>query len=303
MQSIVELDAEICMTGTFYHYSDLYNKIIRENQFSKNEIHIRRAIENGKVLYKSWFRMKDLMKIKQRQGNYIFNCQYLLNPIPKEDQFFPPPHPTYTQLPADTYSYYIAVDPAGTTESYSDFTAITIAAVNKIKRIYIEESVQLKKSGDEIADYLIMKCLQYTPESVGIELGVMTYLRQIIETRRSEYERKHQIKVPMNIKPIPISRKLNKATRVNLTLGSFMRTGHVLIKDTCKELLTQLEFFTGKGKEKDDLVDSASMLFAIIEGYAVGMWYEPQRALGPGDLEWWFKPKNKTWRDNFANAS
>ena len=90
MQSILEIGGITTLIGTFYHYADLYNKIIRDMQFHKKNIFVRAAIENGKILYSSWFRHKDFERIKKRQGNYIFNCQYLLNRFRKRIRFSRP---------------------------------------------------------------------------------------------------------------------------------------------------------------------------------------------------------------------
>jgi hypothetical protein len=98
IQSIMELGAEYTITGTRYGRFDLYQTIIEENQV--DHVVVRRAIEKNKVLYNTWFDKKKLAKIKRRQGNYIFSCQYLLNPVAQEDKIFPGIQPTYHKLPS-----------------------------------------------------------------------------------------------------------------------------------------------------------------------------------------------------------
>lgn len=304
MNAVLEVTGLTTMLGTFYHTRDLYNLIIREKQFKHNRIFIRPCMKDGEILYKSWFRHADFEKLKKRLGNYIFSTQYMLNPIPAEDQIFPPPQPTFSALPGDATKFYVTVDPAATTEKYSDQTAIVIAAVNEKKWIYIVEALPLKKPPNEIADILIKKCVQYRPERVGIELGLQTALQYIIEAKRDVYEAATGTTIPAlhNIYPIPISRKMSKGDRINLTLGAFVREGRIWVKDTCRELLRQMESFTGKGKEQDDLVDAASMLFAVIEGFATNHWLEPQHYYGGMTVGDFCKfSQTKSWRDNFAN--
>ena len=291
MQSVLEMGGLTTMTGTFYHYNDLYNTIIQEGHFPKKNIYIRPAVENGEILYKTWFTHKMLERLKKIQGNYIFSCQYMLNPTPKEDQIFPPPQPVYHTLPADKYQYYITVDPAATTKTWSDQTAFVVAAVNEGKIIYIVEAFGVKKPGNEVADLLIRKCIQYKPVKVGIEFGLQEHLRHIISARVADFEAASGLKLGINIEPIPISRSLSKADRINMTLGSFIRQGKVLIHDSCTELIRQMDSFTGKGKEKDDVVDAASMLFAVIDGFARHNWLDNRYSEGMYTVENFCKKK------------
>lgn len=301
IQSVLEIDGITTMVGTHYHWNDLYAKIIREKQFKRRNIYKRSAIENGKVLYSSWFTLEDFEKIKKRQSNYIFSCQYLLNPVPKEDQIFPAPQPTFATLPADKYTYYITLDPAATTEAYSDETGMIIAAVNKINQIFIIEALRFKKKGNEIADILIQKCMQYKPLRVGIEFGLQEHLRYIIETRKSAFEQSHKVSVPLNIVSIPISRKMSKGARINLTLGAFIREGKFLINERCIDLLGEMDSFTGKGNERDNLVDAAAMIFSVIDQFSYRYWVKSSY-LG-GDMRTFFdifKDNNSyEWRKEF----
>lgn len=274
MQSIMDPSGTMTVIGTFYHYNDLYNVIIRESHIDKNHIHIRRVREHGKIIY-SYFTEKYLDRMYKRQGRYIFNCQYMLDPSPIEDKIFTPPQPTFETLPKDEYSFYISVDPAATVGTYSDKTGIVIAAVNKAGYVYIVESFGLKKKSNELAEFIINKCVQYRPARVGIELGLQTHFQYILEAKKQDYEKKHHTTVPCNIVPIPISRTKSKGDRVNLTLGAFVRERKLYIHKECKGLIQQMDMFTGRDGDEDDQVDAASMLFYTIESFAYQYWVEP----------------------------
>jgi hypothetical protein len=299
IQSVCELGAPITMTGTFYHYNDIYNKIIRDRHFPKSRIFIRKAIENNKLLYKSWFTFKDLDKIKKRQGNRIFANQYMLNPIPEEDQIFPGPQPLYQTLPESDYTYYITVDPSLGKE-HSDETGIVIAAVNKSKFIYIVEAVGVKKDSNALADYIIQKVLQYRPLKVGIEYGLQEHLKYIIEARQSMYEHMLQRPIPLILEGIPITRGYSKASRVNWTLGAFVRQGKLRIHESCRDLISEMDTFTGTGNEKDNIVDAASMLITLIGDFHTGGYNVAERH-EHGTFWDIFRRKPKlSWRGNFA---
>lgn len=271
LQSIVEVTGEFIIIGTFYHYNDLYNTIIKEKHIPQNRIFIRRAIENGNILYKGWFTKKHLDNLKTIEGNYVFSCQYMLDPIPKEDQIFPGPQPTCIKPPEDKYRRFIMVDPAPTINQKSDSTGIVVASINSRKHIYFEEAFSVKLDGAAKVDLLIKLCLQYRPEKVGVEYGLQQDLEYIIKHRVSEYERRNQVRVPALMCPWPIkvNNKQSKGDRIYLTLGAFVRSGHVqIVESKCRELIQQMDIFTGKGNEKDDVVDAASMLFPLVGEFA-----------------------------------
>ena len=117
----------------------------------------------------------------------------------------------------------------------------------------------------------------------------------------SEMVRGASMERPRKRLRIPISRKMSKGDRINRTLGAFVREGKVFIHQGCVELLRQMEMFTGKAGDEDDLVDAASMLFAIIAGFARRQWYKPQEYFGGLTFHQIFGQKDpKSWRSNFA---
>lgn len=306
LQSVVEVTGIRKVIGTHYHYNDVYNLMIRNKHIAKNRIFKRSAIENGKVLYKSWYTLEALDDLKRILSNYIFSCQYMLNPIPEEDQIFPAPQPTFNPpLPRDAFGYkfYITLDPAATTETYSDETGLVVSAVNSINQVFAIEAIGMKLKGDKVADLLIKKCVQYNPVKIGIELGLQTHLQYIIDQRKHAYEVKHRIEVPMNIVPIHISNKMSKRAKINLTLGSFCRQRNYFVSEHCRDLLKEMDHFTGKGNEKDNLVDAASMVFQLMDGFAYKYW-NTQYSSKSGTYEELFKSmieqKGYEWRKEFV---
>ena len=278
-QSVIEIDAPVLMTGTFYHYSDVYNKIIKEKQFKR--VYRRPAMENGNLIYSNWFTKADLEKIKKRQGDYIYNCQYMLDPMPQQDRIFPPPQPTHTELPEGEYSWYMAIDPAFTTKKWSDYTGITIGCVDKNDKLWVERSEQVKLSWDprtekSAPERIVQLATEYPLTRVGMEAVMFEQLGYIIEAKVTEWENETQTTIPAlhNILPIPIPRALAKAQRINLTLGMFIRERRASINDKLQDLLFQMEFFSGEGREKDDLVDSAAMLIYLHDRFAQHYWVD-----------------------------
>lgn len=275
LQPMLEPDGIMKLIGTFYHYNDLYNTIIKEKHVPDENIIIRGVREGGKIIY-SYFTEKYLDKMFKRLGKKIFNCQYNLDPTPVGERIFNnSASAAYEELPREEYSFYISVDPAATTSSYSDETGICVAAVNRAGLVYIVESFGVKKKSNDLADFIINKCVQYRPIRVGIELGLQTHFKYILESKKAEYEKRNHVAVQCNIVGIPISRSKSKEDRVNLTLGAFFRGGKLRIHKDCYELMQQMDMFTGKEGENDNQVDAASMLFYAIETFAFQYWIEP----------------------------
>jgi hypothetical protein len=266
MAPILEVDATTTMTGTPYHYSDLYAKIRRERQFDK--IFVRSCREKNaegllKPIYKTWFTEKDLKRMERRMGPYKFQAQFNCNAEPLELKPFPPPLPTYTDLPVDEkgYTYYCLIDPAATVETYSDETAFTIAAVNHVHQVWVTRSFAIKRKGDIVADTLIQMHLMYNFKKVDIELGLQEHLRVVIELKERMWETENRRKLGLSgkIEGIPV-KKIKKAQRIMDALGPLVRENKIRIHESCTELLDQMDRFTGRETDKDDLIDSLSMI-------------------------------------------
>ena len=305
LQPILKDGGEIMIIGTFYHYNDLYNKIIKEEHFPRDRIFVRRAIENGKIIFPTMFNHKNLIYKKKTLGTYRFSCQYLLDPTPMEDQVFPGPQPTCQRLPADKYKFYILMDPALVTTGKNDKTGVAVAAINRRDVVYFVEAYSFMKDGPGKAEWLIQKCLQYRPEKVGIEYGLQQNLDYILKLKKTEYENLHKVRVPMYIEPIKVNNKMSKGERIYTTLGSFVRQDKVqIIEPRCRELILQMDTFTGKGNEDDNVVDAAAMLFPLVKNFghfrAAG---EKMNALDDWSFEGIaarYKKKKSDWRSHFV---
>lgn len=268
LQAIKEPDGFELIVGTRYHYSDIYGVIIKENWF-KNRVWTRRAIEDGKPIYK-FFTLAMLNRIKKRVGPYVWSCQYENNPIPKELQIFPPPYPEFEMLPTGSYDYYMTIDPAFTAKRDSDYTAIVVCALNKESKLYVVEAKPFRLPGDQIAEIIVKMVAKYKPRKIGLESGFHESLQYIIELKRSEYERKYQETLPMAIIPLVQPRNISKEARIDRTLGSFLRDGRILIHRDATELKVQMEHFP-RG-DHDDLPDALSMQFQVIERFKGTYW-------------------------------
>lgn len=279
VQAILSPEGIEKMTGTRYHYNDLYGTILDEG-FYGDHVYVRQVVEGGKPIY-NYFTNNMIKRYKKKMTPYIFSCQFNNNPVAKEDQLFPPPQPEYDVLPEGEYVYYIAIDPAGTTNAWSDYTAFAVGALEiKKKLLYIHECFGVKKTGDELAKILIRLCETYHPQRVGIEYGVQTHLQYIIQNEVSKYIEATGKPFHIPLDPIKVS-KQEKYDRISWTLGSLVRGGQVRIKSDLHDLKTQMEMLTPAHTGKDDLVDAASMLPVVARVFGFQAARREEERTGP----------------------
>jgi hypothetical protein len=299
----IAAEAPITITGTFYHYLDLYNSIIRNGSFGK-KVFIRGCKENGKYI---WSYMNDsrFKKMTKEMSSYAISTQMFNKPIPEEEKLFPEPQPLFKALPQGNYKYYIAVDPAATDNPWSDDTGLVVGAVDEHNNLWIVEATGIKKNPSAVADFIIQKYMQYHPIRVGIELGLQNSLQYLLQVKAQIYESINKVRLGMNVVPVQVSRKRSKVQRISMTLGAFMRESRCRIAESCKDLLDQMHYFTGRDSDKDDLIDAASMLFSTIETFSQYYWYQPQqlREKYSYTFQDLFKPKQVSWEEKYVSGA
>ena len=299
IQSIKDPEGFELMIGTRYHFSDIYGTVIKEGWY-RDRVFIRRAVEDGKPIYR-FFTLSMLAKIKQRQGAYEYSCQYDNNPVPRDDQIFPPPQPTYSELPPGAYAYYMTVDPAATAERYSDDTGVIIGAVNSEGFLYVIEAKKIHLKPDKMVDELIRLIVQYRPKTVGIELGLQAGIQYLLDIKKREYEEITGKPLRFKLEQIDAPRSMSKEDKINRILGGVVRTGRVFINQSLADLLLQMEFFP-KG-EYDDLVDALTMMVQIITEFTSGNSGDAlkDRSYRPDSLFGMFKRRLKSsWEAKFV---
>lgn len=274
IQAIKELSAVEKMTGTRYHLRDVYGMIMSERHFGTN-YSVRRAIENGKPIYK-FFSLKDLANLKRKMGNYAFSTQMMNDVLPAEDRLFHPPYPMWDGVVKadDDHIYYITIDPAPTVKGTSDYTGICIASViaGKKDRLYFHKAYRVKLTADKLAAHIVDLVLRYRPKRVGIELGLQQALQYLININMRERDPTGSGFIRPQFVPLSIGKE-KKGDRINRTLGAFIRDNRALFTDDMKGLFYQMEIFNPNTRDNDDdIVDAASMMIQTVEHFAPAQW-------------------------------
>ena len=274
MQPIQSFGAVEKMVGTPYHYHDLYAEIIDEDYFPI--IERTPAIVAGKVVY-SYFTKKRLASLKVRMGEYPFSCNYMLDVRPQSHRMFMPPYPRFSELPENA-KYYISIDPASTTNAWSDETGIAVACVDRKRptAVFFVEVFGVKKNPDELADFVIDLMVKYRPYRIGIETNLSESLLFLIMAKIKTMEEKVGHTLPKNFYPIRHGNK-SKADRINNTIASFIRSTRAFFPEDWKKrhkLFDQFDFFNpNTEKNKDDMIDACGMMIQTIEHFSQAHWF------------------------------
>lgn len=271
---LVDLDDWIDVEGTRYHFADLYGKIIEDHQNAPVEmrewlIHCRGCYKkdtkgrpytfqpeemdlpylldkDGKFI--SWwperFPTFELEK-ERRTDDEMFATQMLNNPNDLSQSERPFDLKYYTEIsPEDFRKVPIAyremtVDTAETTGARSDYTAITVCAVDGAGRRYVEDIEHGKFNPDQIVDNLFAMYLRYKPAKVKIEeTGFVRALKSTV-LRHSD-----KLGIYLPIEFLPRDNQNSKTERI-MSLqpwykhGELKFLGNLRAKDALKKELNQ----------------------------------------------------------------
>lgn len=168
---------EICIIGTTWHWGDLYAWIQDPKNGIIDDFKVLRlpAYEGewgkGKLLFPARLGWKQMRELKRSQGNYHFSAQYMLNPVPEEDQVFKPPfkHFEETDLKGVELNKFITIDPAISEKKDADYTAMVCVGVDKNNDWYILDLFRARVQPKRLIEQIFYWDDKWKPVSIGIE--------------------------------------------------------------------------------------------------------------------------------------
>lgn len=124
-------------SGTKYHFADAYSTLEENPNVETIKIRLLEPDVNGKTDWKQKKHRCVLPELFSEDGikgltsdEYIFNCQYQLNPEdPKKIKFTREMIQTFTSIP-DGLNYYLVVDPADSDEKRACYTAMKVFGID-----------------------------------------------------------------------------------------------------------------------------------------------------------------------------
>lgn len=187
--SLLDPGGYLDVSGTIWHYGDLYNYIInkereraqagRKKRFTvfkriafegTQDDLLSDRIKEDQLLWPERLTSEFLKDTLIEQGPYIFSCQYLLNPIDDETAIFKRSWVKTcpkSQVPKNL-SIYSTVDPMRDEEG-KDYLAITTCGMDEDWMSYILDVRRLKADEHETVDEMFRVYKQWNPIKIGFE--------------------------------------------------------------------------------------------------------------------------------------
>lgn len=279
------------MIGTPWHQLDLYAEA-RSEGFFDSEINIPGLLQDGSIVY-PWYTKDFLQRQRGRMSEYLFSCQYLLDTRPKSHKLFTLPVPMWSDedFPRDA-KYYVSVDPSTGKHERTDKTGICVGAVSRSNptHVFYVEADSYRLRPEEVAEEVVRRIIKYTPEKVGVEFGLQQALYPLIKAKLNEEKAKRAMPIRepvwVDIKTGGGAGALNKADKIDRTLGAMVRDRRAYFRPDMKRLFHQMATFNPNvQKNEDDILDAAGMLIQTIEHFYQAHWFGVEERGVPGFTE------------------
>jgi predicted phage terminase large subunit-like protein len=223
------------IVGTRWSFDDMYGKILDDPEKRKDfYVHITQAhwMENGEIKYlfpekyaPEWFEF-----MRREQGNYLYSCLFLNNPVPESEALLDPSFLNYydpEKIQDKPFYRVMTVDPAGGGKGKKDDpTFIGIYDIDPDSNIYIRECWKDKANPEEIVQVIIDMQKAWSVRLVGVEkvsLGkwLMFYLEKAMKDSGAHFV----------LEPITRDSRIRKPERQKRIIP-YMRNGKIHVRET-----------------------------------------------------------------------
>jgi len=254
MHSLLEPDGEMTLVSTRWHYDDIYSRILKANEDDledeKYQVLVAPAEdEDGNLTFPTRFSREHLEHLKRRHGSYLFSCQYLLQPVAKEDQVFLREWINYVpvgfELSRRRFRIFIGADFAYTEQERidrghvrkADFTTVITVAVDEAWNYYVIDWYRERCSKLEAIEEMFR---QYYLHG-AIDVGLQKFDRAQIEDVIVQYG--YQSRRQPHMTWITYPNKQAKNARIMTTLQPLLESGKFYILRGMEWLMEELMDF------------------------------------------------------------
>lgn len=256
--SVLEPDGVLYIVGTRWHDGDLYGDILRESK-DKFDVYIRKAVEDGNVIFPKKFSHEILADLKKDKGSYEFNAQYMNDPIGEDNEHFHKPIRYWTEL-GENPKHTITVDLAISEKDSADYTVVMDCAMTQSNQLCVVEYSRKRMSPLDTIEKIFEMVLKYGVKKVGIE--AVAYQRALIKILEEEVRKRN---IFFEIVPLNMPQGKNSAGKFSriMMLQPRWESGNLLLKQGMVELEEEIMRFPIG--EHDDIIDALSMQLNVIQ--------------------------------------
>jgi predicted phage terminase large subunit-like protein len=254
--------------GTRYDFADLFGTVLKQVEENKLKATVRIypiRYETAYGLEYPLFNAEEAAEKEAAQGEYVFACQQLLNPIHPSNMVFPPPPPFWSQIKQlqgiESWPKYLMVDLAGWDEGGKktkgkDESAFICVAADPNDYWYVMETIVGRYNPDEIVDILYKSHQTWHWGAAYIEEEKLSkVLRFVLKKYEAEYGR------TLKLVPVPTKGR-SKDERIRKLQSKYNRQEIILHPDQ-KELIEQMRQFPRSGRR--DAVDALAYAPDVIK--------------------------------------
>lgn len=264
---------EQLVIGTRWAYNDLYSHIEEtEGEYDVNERplgfakHIRSAVENDKPIFPERFDFKELSRLKQKYGEYMYSCLYMNNPRGEGINDFSGDWLRYytfddrgrivrddgTVIDVNDLDRFSICDIATSVRKDADFSATVVFGISEFRDIFVLDAWHGKATTKNVADAFLKYATKWHCRTLYYEDSAAQRLIEYALTERirqtGQYVRLDVVK--------PVRGKV-KEERIR-QVSRFFQTKRVHVRHSMQALIQEyLDFPLGK---HDDLLDCVGYL-------------------------------------------
>lgn len=256
--SLLDPGCPAIVIGTRWDYQDLYQHIL-ENERHRYNIIIRAAVEDGDLLFPERLTHEFLEEQKKLQGNYIYSCQYMNNPVDDETATFKQSYFRSTDwetVKDRPMNWFMAVDPSFEGQ-YSDYAAFVLVGMDHMQELYVKQIHRAKMNYSQIISLMFEWYIKYKPRRIALETIAQ---QKNIQYMLNNEQKNRGIWLP--VEEIR-SRTVSKESRIQALAPyyEFGRVHHVKESNQISELEYELLHFP-KGAH-DDVIDALATILEI----------------------------------------
>ena len=226
------------MVGTRWSFADSYDAIIKTGAA---KVRMYPATHDGTMTGKPVLLSPEVLARKLiDQGDYVFSCQMLQNPIAGTARMFNPEDLNWYEIRPSTLNVYIVVDPARSKKKGSDNTAMAVIGIDSSYNKYLLDGFNHKMNLSERWDNLARLWLRWKqmPGVNHIDVGYEAFAAQADLDYFQEQMRFNKITFSIKELMWPRDGEGSKVDRVQ-RLGPDLREHKILIPAPAMKTLTR----------------------------------------------------------------